>query len=159
MTRTGRQRFEFFAVRECYSITSSAASLAGRRLALEDAASVDACQMPRFRIIASTANDRNRRCRSFGRQRRGRAASCDDGHLAVDQIGRQRRQPIALALRKVKYEVNTALEIAGFTQSLAERTHTVCKKLGRFPDGFAEENAYHWERKIARHEPRRSAWT
>ena len=53
----------------------------------------------------------------------GVAADRDDhGHLAADQIGRQRRQSIVLTLRPAVFDRHVlALDIAGFVQALAER--------------------------------------
>ena len=48
----------------------------------------------------------------------------DHGHLTADQIGRQRRQSIVLALGPAVFDRDVlALDIAGFVQALPERGH------------------------------------
>ena len=57
------------------------------------------------RVAADREDDRNRRGRRLGRERRSGAAGRDDhGHLAANQIGRQRRQPIVSALRPAIFD-------------------------------------------------------
>ena len=75
------------------------------------------------RVAADREDDRDRRGRRLGRKRRRRAAGRDDHrHLTANQIGRQRRQPIILALRPAVFDRDVpALDIAGFAQALAER--------------------------------------
>ena len=74
------------------------------------------------RVAAGQEDDRNRRGRRLGRQRRRSAARGNHGHLTTNQIGRQRRQSIVLALRPAIFDRHVpALDIAGFAQALAER--------------------------------------
>ena len=62
----------------------------------------------------------NRRCRRLGRERRGGAARRrDNSHTPANQLRRQRRQAIILALRPAIFDRNGApLNPAEFVQSL-----------------------------------------
>ena len=52
------------------------------------------------------------------------AGRSNHGHLTTNQIGRQSRQSIVLALRPAVFDRHVpALDIAGFAQALAERAH------------------------------------
>jgi hypothetical protein len=87
------------------------------------------------RKIAAGKNDRNRRCRSFGRERRAVTACRDDHrHLTADQIGRHCRQSIKLSLRPAEFDRDIlAFDIAGFfVQTLTERRDDRCR-LARGP--------------------------
>ena len=79
----------------------------------------------RFRLATSPScdrvdryleDDRNRRGRRLCRQRRRSAAGRGNhGHLTANQIGRQRRQSIVLAVRPAIFDRDVlALDIAGF---------------------------------------------
>ena len=51
------------------------------------------------RVGARLEDDRDCRGRRLGRKRRRSAGRGNYGHLTLNQVGRQRRQPIILALR------------------------------------------------------------
>ena len=71
----------------------------------------------------------------------------DHGHLATNQIGRQRWQPIVLALRPAIFDRHVlALDIAGFVQALAERAQTICVQVRR----IAAEKPYHRHSRLLR---------
>ena len=73
------------------------------------------------RVFADTENDRDRRRRSFGRQRGRVAGRGDHGHLSANQIGHQRRQAIVLALQPVVLDRHVlAFDVAGFVEAFAE---------------------------------------
>src|SRR6516162_5591181 len=56
----------------------------------------------------------------------GAAHRHDQVDLAADEVGGQRRQPIIMALGPAVFELDVlALDVAGFTQSLMERTAEV----------------------------------
>ena len=76
---------------------------------------------------ADAEDDRDRRGRSFGRERSRRAAGRgDDGHTTADQVSHQRRQAIVLALQPVVLDRHVlALDVAGFAKAFAERGHIV----------------------------------
>ena len=70
---------------------------------------------------ADREDDRNRRGRRLGRQRRCAAGRGNHGHLTANQIGRQCRQSIVLTLRPAIFDRHVAaFDIAGFAQALAE---------------------------------------
>ena len=72
-------------------------------------------------IAAGREDNRNRRGRGLGRQRR-RVVPDDHGHRPANQFGRQRRQPIGLIFRPAVFDRDVlALDEAGFLQALAER--------------------------------------
>ena len=77
------------------------------------------------RIVADAEDDRDRRGRRLGRERRSEVpARGDHGHLTANQIGRQRRQAIVLTLRPAVFDRHVlALDIAGLLQALAKRAH------------------------------------
>ena len=85
------------------------------------------------RVIADTEDDRDRRCCSFGRERRRDVAGRGDhGHLSADQIGQQRRQAIVLDLQPVVLDRDVlAFDVAGFVEAFAERGHKAGVGIGR----------------------------
>src|SRR5262245_19449383 len=80
------------------------------------------------RIAASREHDRNRFCHCHRSQYRSATSRRDDHvDLAADQIGRQDRQAIEPILRKTVLDRHVAaIDIAGFTQTTAER----CQEVG-----------------------------
>ena len=61
---------------------------------------------------------------AFAASAAGTVACGNHGHLTTNQIGRQRRQSIVLALRPAILDRHVlTLDIAGFLQALAERGH------------------------------------
>src|SRR6476646_5007098 len=93
-------------------------------------------------------NDRNRRRRGLGRERRAVAACRDDHrHLTADQIDRHCRQSIKLSLRPAEFDRHIlALDIASFVQTLTERRDNRC----RLARGPAAEEPDHWHRRLLR---------
>jgi hypothetical protein len=79
-------------------------------------------QPERDRVAADHEHDRNRRGRRFGRaDRRGAGGRDDGGDPPVDQIGRQCRQPIVLAVRVAVFDRHVAaFGMTGFAQAFAE---------------------------------------
>jgi hypothetical protein len=75
------------------------------------------------RVFGDTEDDRDRRCRSFGRERGGAAARRGDhGHTAADEVSHQRRQSIVLALQPVVLDPHVlSFDGAGFVEAFAER--------------------------------------
>jgi hypothetical protein len=75
-----------------------------------------------YRVSASDEDNRNRRRRRLGRERRGGAARChDDSHTPANQLRRQRRQAIILALRQAIFDRDISIfDITGCTQPLVE---------------------------------------
>src|SRR5215216_4494268 len=54
----------------------------------------------------------------------------DHGHLTANQIGRQCRQPVELALRPAAFDCKVlALDIAGFAQALVKRAETARRQV------------------------------
>src|SRR5262245_34236390 len=95
------------------------------------------------RVSADRENDRNgRRCR-FGRERRRGALDRNDyGHLAANQIGRQRRQSVQLTFRPAVLHCDVAaLEIAGFVEASPDRVER-----GGFTIGAAEQTDHRHRR-------------
>jgi hypothetical protein len=79
-------------------------------------------------IIADTEDDWDRRCRSFGRERRHIAGRGDYGDLSANQIGHQCRQAVVLALQPVVLNHHVlAFDVAGFLETFAESS---CKAHG-----------------------------
>ena len=77
-------------------------------------------------INSGREDDRNSCGRSLCCQHSRGAVRGNHSHLALDQIGYQRRKLIILAFGPAIFNRHVAaLDIAGFTQSLAERTHLV----------------------------------
>ncbi len=69
------------------------------------------------RVGGQLKDDRNRRGRCLGGKRRRSGGRGNHGHLATDQIGRHRRQPIVLALRPAIFDrYVAAIDVAGFAQ-------------------------------------------
>ena len=79
------------------------------------------------RVVTDAEDDRDRRCRSFGRDRREREAGRrDDGYTTADQVSHQRRQAIELALQTVVLDRHVlAFQVAGFAETFVERTHPI----------------------------------
>ena len=75
------------------------------------------------RVAAARENNRNcRRCRLRRPCRLGPAGRDDHVYLAANQISRQCRQPIVLALCPTVFDRQIfAFDVAGFAQALAER--------------------------------------
>jgi len=84
------------------------------------------------RVRADANDDRNCLCRCFGRESRGGGPQhYDDSHFATDQLGRQPRQSVVLAVRPPVFRRHVlALDVADFAQALPEREQTVCVKRG-----------------------------
>ena len=88
-------------------------------------------------VVAALAAMAPRRCRSH-----------DHRHLAADQIGRQRRQPIELALGPAIFDRDVAaLDVAGFAQALAERGQV---RRSRTLSAIAAEKPDHRHRRLLR---------
>ena len=85
------------------------------------------------RVFTFAEDDRDRRCRSFRRERNLRGADRGDhGHLSADQIGHQRRQAIVLALQPMVLNRHVlTFDVAGFVEAFAERGHKACGTIGR----------------------------
>src|SRR4029077_5921597 len=84
------------------------------------------------RVLTDSEHDRDRRRRSFGREWRSRAGRGDDGHTTADQVSHQRRQAIELALQPVVLDRYVlAVDVAGFTEPLAECGHIARRGFGR----------------------------
>src|SRR5215475_14201693 len=79
------------------------------------------------RVVAGTEDDRNGRGCCFGSERRLRApCRGDDGDVTVNQIGRERRQPIELVLRPAKFDRDVvAVDEPGFLQAVTECRYPV----------------------------------
>src|SRR5262249_48576836 len=77
------------------------------------------------RVTPGREYDRNRRGRRFGRQRRRCARRRDDGDVLLNQIGRQRRQPVILVFRPAVLGCHVlTLDIADLLQALAKCAQT-----------------------------------
>jgi hypothetical protein len=84
------------------------------------------------RVTADTEDDRDRRCRSFGRERRHVAGRGDYGDLSANQIGQQRRQAIVLALQPVVFDRHVlAFDVPGFVEALAKSSRKARGGIGR----------------------------
>jgi hypothetical protein len=70
------------------------------------------------RVFSDAEHDRDRRGRSFGRDRSERTGGRrDHGHTTADQVSHQRRQVIELAFQPVVLDRHVlALDVAGFTK-------------------------------------------
>jgi len=79
------------------------------------------------RVRADANDDRNCLCRCFGRESRGGGPQhYDDSHFATDQLGRQPRQSVVLAVRPAVFRRHVlALDVAAFAQAPPECGHTV----------------------------------
>ena len=83
----------------------------------------------RDRISSDLEYDGNRRGRRLCRKRRRRTTGrSNHGHLTANQIGRQCRQSIILAVRPAVFDRDvSALDIAGFAQALAKRAQAIAR--------------------------------
>ncbi len=90
-------------------------------------------ESPRDGIAAAGEDDRDRRGRRLGGADHDVAAARDDHlRLAADQISRQFRQPIIMALRPAEFDRQVApLDIAGFVQCRAKRGDKRGVRVGR----------------------------
>ena len=67
------------------------------------------------RIGGTAEDDRNRRGRCLGRDRRRGAGRGDHGHLSAHQIGRQCRQPIVVTFGPTIFDRHIlAFDVSGF---------------------------------------------
>src|SRR5262245_54177437 len=84
------------------------------------------------RINAGDEDDRNGRGRSFGREHSKDVTGLGDyGDLLMDQIGRQRRQPMVLLLRPAILDGDIpTFDKAGFAQALAKGAHPTRVQVG-----------------------------
>jgi hypothetical protein len=99
------------------------------------------------RIKAGDKDDGNRRGRSFGRERGGRAERGDHRHIAPDQIGSHGGKPIKLTLRPAIFNGDVAaFEITRLAEAAAEGGHHVCVWLRR----GAMEKSDHRQRRLLR---------
>jgi hypothetical protein len=81
---------------------------------------------------ARRRESRNRCGRRLRCQRRRDATCSNHGHLTTNQIGRQRRHSIVLAFRPAVFDRGiSTLDIAGFAQTLSERSHHARIRGGR----------------------------
>src|SRR5262249_18705288 len=103
------------------------------------------------RVGADVENDWNARRRGFSSERRrGAPGRNDHRHLAADQIGCERRQPVILALSPAVFDAYIPVfDIAGVIQALAERGQGVLVLRG----GLGVEEPDHRQRRLLR--PRR----
>jgi hypothetical protein len=84
------------------------------------------------RVFTDPEDDRDSRCSSFGRDRRGPADRSDHGHTTADQVSHQRRQAIVMALQPVVLDRHVlALDVAGFTEPPPERGHKARHRIDR----------------------------
>src|SRR6516164_3192514 len=73
------------------------------------------------RINAEEEDDRNCRGRRLGSECRRRRSGHDDSQLTANQIGRQSRQPVVLALCPTVFDGDIlALDMAGFVEAPSE---------------------------------------
>ena len=73
------------------------------------------------RVDTGVEDDRDGRGCRLGGKRRGRAGRNNPGHPAVDQIGRQRRQSVILAVCKTIFDRHVlAFDVAGLFQALSD---------------------------------------
>jgi hypothetical protein len=111
-TRRGKQLMQQFQPlrRYLHVCLSHARDVATRSSQTRDEADSD-------RIGARFEDDRNRRVRRLCRQRRRSAGRGNNGHLIMNQIGRQRRQPITSALPPAVFDRHVvALNVTGFAE-------------------------------------------
>jgi hypothetical protein len=98
------------------------------------------------RIEAGEKNDRDRRGGCLGGQDR-RCVHRDHGHLSLNQIGRQRRQSIVLAVGPAIFDRHVpAFDKARFAQTLTKCLSEVRIQFGR----FTVEKADHGHRRLLR---------
>ena len=84
------------------------------------------------RVFADAEDDRDRRGRRLGRQRRSVAEAGDHGDLPSNQIGCQLRQPIEVTLGPAIYDRDVvALDIARLLQALVKCAQAVRVRVGR----------------------------
>src|SRR5262249_45262318 len=98
------------------------------------------------------------RCRHLCRKTRmGSPDRGDHGHLAVNQVGSQRRQSIVLKLRPAKFDCQiAAVDITGFVQSLGKRiAHILC--LARRSGAEITNRPQRWLLRADRDRPSRRA--
>jgi hypothetical protein len=73
------------------------------------------------RVDTGVEDDRDGRGCRLGGKRRGRAGRNNPGHPAVDQIGRQCRQSVILAVCKTIFDRHVlAFDVAGLLQALSD---------------------------------------
>jgi hypothetical protein len=83
-------------------------------------------------VLGDTEDNRDHRGFSFGRERSLRVGRGDHGHPAVDQIGRDRRQAIVLALQLMVLDRHVlTFDVAGFVEAFAERGRITRVGIGR----------------------------
>ena len=98
------------------------------------------------RIAPGREDDRHRRGRGLGRERRN-VVPDDHGHRPANQISHQSRQPIRLIVRRAIFDRDVlALDEACFLQALAERGHEV-RRVG---ERRAAEEPDHRHRRLLR---------
>src|SRR5262245_52043412 len=85
------------------------------------------------RILGNAENNRDRRSCSFGRKRsRCAGGRGDQRHATINQIGRERRQPIVFPFQPVVLDPHIlALDKTGFVEAFAERGHKMQRGIGR----------------------------
>src|SRR6266404_4461763 len=112
---------------ECgfHSITSSARSRNDSDIAARSVETGDDAKL--HGVPGAGEHDRYRRGCCLGRENRREAARDDDGRRTVDQLSRQHRQTIVLALCPSGFDYDIlALDIAGVSQAFAETGQTTC---------------------------------
>src|SRR6476619_4489749 len=109
-------------------------------------------------IDASTENDRNCCGCAFGRERSSRASwRGNNSYPTTDQIRRHFWQTIEYMVRPTIFDRHVlALEIAGFTQTFAERLDEICAWLRR-PSGEITDHRHRWLLRPRRERPRHRA--
>ena len=110
------------------------------------------------RVVTAREHDRDRAGRLHGDERRIVAAGCGDhGHLAPDEFGRERRQPIPPSLRPAVFDRDVlTLDVAGLVQASAEGGNRRSERLRR----LSIEESDHRQRRLLRarrERPRRRA--
>src|SRR5260370_7538817 len=83
-------------------------------------------------VPGADAHDRYRRRCCLGRENRQEVARDNDGRRTVDQLSRQQRQTIVLALRPLGLDHDIlALDKAGVSQAFTETGQRSCRGCGR----------------------------
>ena len=82
-----------------------------------------------------------------GKGRSGRTCGKDDRHLAADQVGGERAEPIVLTVRPAVFDSDVfAFDIAGFFQAALESDH----ERNPLGGGRAAEKSDHRRRRLLR---------
>src|SRR5215831_20191632 len=105
------------------------------------------------RVSTEAKCDRDRRGRSFGRERRRIASRSDNCYATAGEVGHERRQAIVLAAEPMVFDEHVlALDVARFAKAFTKRGCMACGTIER----STAEKADHGHRRLLRARRERS---